>query len=143
MSILSRSHKEAAIGSLVLAEGGRAGMHGDDGIWAHDSVSAVRPDTGAAQMLKIHVVEKLGYTSGAMGLPDTRPPPGELLVRAVKYWSWKSRDTKTQKIEPVMMETIRDWCKPSGGFGALFKSSWERGAADRAAKRVDHAKKLP
>jgi hypothetical protein len=143
LRILPRKESNAAIWSLILAEGGRAGVHGDGGMWAHDPASGVHPDTGATHTLKVHIVDMIGYTSGAMGFPDTRALQELLLVRAVKYWGRKSRASKQQKVKPVTKETIRDWCKPSGEFAPIFDSSRQRGSADKAAKRIDRAKMLP
>jgi hypothetical protein len=132
-----------SIWSLVLAESGRDGAHGDGGVWDREKVSGVKRDTAPQFTLKHHLVDRLGYTSGAEGRPEKRRVPELLLARAIRYWNAMRNAATGERAEPVTAATIRDWCTAGGPFADLFDSGYRRGVADRAAKRVDRSKKLP
>jgi hypothetical protein len=138
--------KEAIVSvwSLVLADGGRRGALGDDGLWAHDPAAGIDPNTGAHETLRVELVRATGYTAGATGLPETRRLPELLLIRATRFWN-KLRAGAKEPIDPVKPATIRDWCTRGGPsrLNEIFEDACHRGTADKAANRVDRSKMLP
>jgi hypothetical protein len=146
MTDLALFPKEAIVSvwSLVLAEGGRRGALGDDGLWAHDPAAGIDPNTGAHETLRVEVVRAIGYTAGAMGLPATRRLSELLLIRATRLWE-KLRAGAKEPLDPVKPATIRDWCARGGPsrLNEIFEGACRQGAADKAANQVVRSKMLP
>ena len=131
-----------AVFSMVMGEEGREGAHGGGGVFEPEHVAGVDRQGGAAiEALKISLVEMIGYTAGAVGRPETRRLPVELLLRAALAWVWhKTPDGKHP--DPVTTETIRAWCTKPGRLAGVFNEAYDRGHTDACARRVDRSKML-
>jgi hypothetical protein len=132
-----------AIWSLVMAEDGRDGVHDGGGAFEPDRVAGVdKKRSAAVENLKINLVEMIGYTAGALGLPVTRRLPDELLQRAREAWRRHTLKKTGESPDPVTRETIRSWCTRPGRLADVFDAASERGRRDKEANRIDRSKML-
>jgi hypothetical protein len=132
-----------AIWSMVAAEDGYDGAHGGGGIYEPDPRAGVDKQGGAAiEALKINLVEMIGYTAGATGLPKTRRLTNELLQRAHEAWRRHTLSRTGKSPDPVAPKTIRIWCTKPGRLAEVFNEAYEKGRRDQLHNRIDRSKLL-
>ena len=132
------------IWELVMAEEGREeeGREREGGgVFEPDPVAGVR-SSPSTEILKIELVEKIGYTAGAAGLPETRRLTDDLLQRAHGAWRRYTLKRTGDAPDPVTSETIRIWCTRPGRLAEVFNAAYERGGRDKRANRIDRSKLL-
>ena len=79
--------------------GGREGATADGGVFEPAPVAGVdRQGSALTEVLKIALVEKIGYTAGAAGRPRTRRLPVDLLQRAAWHGGGTRRRTGNARI---------------------------------------------
>jgi hypothetical protein len=141
LRLLPTSRK--TVWSLVAAEEGREGGHGGGGVFEPDPVAGIdKTGSAAIENLKINLVEMVGYTAGALDLPETRRLPHELVQRAHEAWRRHSLRRTGEAPDPVKPATIRIWCTRPGRLADVFDAAYERGRQDKRANRVNRSKLL-